>query len=109
MRKFFFVLILSLIYSFSFAQSFSGFALYNAQGENTTYLIDENLNIAHTWTMSTWKIYISLGFATGILRFMLRLILEMFCQSLSIKSNEGVSILPIFLNNANDEDGFPPL
>ena len=53
MTKFFYVLILSLIYSFSFAQSFSGFALYNAQGENTTYLIDENLNIAHTWTMST--------------------------------------------------------
>ena len=48
-------------------------------------------------------------FNAGILRFILRLMLEMFCQSLSIKSNEGVSILPIFLNNANDEDGFPPL
>ena len=34
----------------SYTQSFNGFALYNAQGDNTTYLIDENLNIAHTWT-----------------------------------------------------------
>ena len=37
----------------SYTQSFNGFALYNAQGDNTTYLIDENLNIAHTWTLST--------------------------------------------------------
>ncbi len=36
-----------------FAQSFNGFALYNAQGSNTTYLIDESLNIAHTWNLST--------------------------------------------------------
>jgi len=35
------------------AQNFNGFALYNAQGSNTTYLIDENQNIAHTWDMST--------------------------------------------------------
>ena len=35
------------------AQNFNGFALYNAQGSNTTYLIDENQNIAHTWSMST--------------------------------------------------------
>lgn len=35
------------------AQSFNGFALYNAQGSNTTYLIDENQNIAHTWNMTT--------------------------------------------------------
>ena len=35
------------------AQSFNGFALYNSQGSNTTYLIDENQNIAHTWNMST--------------------------------------------------------
>ena len=34
-------------------QSFNGFALYNAQGSNTTYLIDENENIAHTWDMNT--------------------------------------------------------
>ena len=32
---------------------FNGFALYNAQGSNTTYLIDENQNIAHTWNMNT--------------------------------------------------------
>jgi len=37
----------------SYTQSFNGFALYNAQGDNTTYLIDENLNIAHTWNLST--------------------------------------------------------
>ena len=37
----------------TFSQSFDGFALYNSQGSNTTYLIDENLNIAHTWNLST--------------------------------------------------------
>ena len=37
----------------SSSQSFEGFALYNSQGSNTTYLIDENLNIAHTWNLST--------------------------------------------------------
>ena len=37
----------------SFGQSFEGFALYNSQGSNTTYLIDENLNIAHTWNLSS--------------------------------------------------------
>ena len=37
----------------AFSQEFNGFALYNSQGDNTTYLIDENLNIAHTWDMST--------------------------------------------------------
>ena len=35
------------------AQSFNGFALYNSQGSNTTYLIDENQNIAHTWNMNS--------------------------------------------------------
>ena len=34
------------------AQDFNGFALYNKAGNNTTYLIDENQNIAHTWNMS---------------------------------------------------------
>ena len=34
------------------AQSFNGFALYNEQGQNTTYLIDESQNIAHTWNLS---------------------------------------------------------
>jgi len=38
---------------FSIAQSFDGFALYNAQGSSTTYLIDENQQIAHTWNMNT--------------------------------------------------------
>jgi len=35
------------------AQNFNGFALYNPQGQTTTYLIDENENIAHTWNMTT--------------------------------------------------------
>lgn len=35
------------------AQNFNGFALYNSQGSSTTYLIDENQNIAHTWNMTT--------------------------------------------------------
>ena len=34
-------------------QTFNGFALYNAAGSGTTYLIDENKNIAHTWAMNT--------------------------------------------------------
>ena len=42
-----------LVTFLAFGQSFEGFALYNAQGSNTTYLIDENLNIAHTWNLST--------------------------------------------------------
>lgn len=37
---------------FAKAQEFNGFAIYNAQGQNTTYLIDEEQNIAHTWTLS---------------------------------------------------------
>ena len=49
------LIILSILISVFFvnAQSFDGFALYNSQGSNTTYLIDENQNIAHTWNMST--------------------------------------------------------
>ena len=38
---------------FIYSQSFNGFALYNTQGSNTTYLIDENKNIAHTWNLNT--------------------------------------------------------
>jgi hypothetical protein len=34
------------------AQSFDGYALYNLQNQNTTYLIDKNQNIAHTWSCS---------------------------------------------------------
>ena len=46
---FLFVLLFQLVN----AQSFDGFALYNSQGSNTAYLIDENQNIAHTWNMNT--------------------------------------------------------
>jgi hypothetical protein len=50
-----FLITLTFIFSVLFvdAQSFNGFALYNSQGSNTTYLIDENQNIAHTWNMNT--------------------------------------------------------
>ena len=53
MQRILSLLIVVISCSSLFSQSFNGFALYNAQGDNTTYLIDENLNIAHTWTMST--------------------------------------------------------
>jgi len=42
-----------LIVTVTSAQNFNGFALYNAQGSSTTYLIDENQNISHTWNMTT--------------------------------------------------------
>jgi hypothetical protein len=32
------------------AQTFNGYALYNSQNSNTTYLIDKNGNIAHSWS-----------------------------------------------------------
>ena len=35
------------------AQSFNGYALYNLQNQNTTYLIDDSGNIAHSWSCST--------------------------------------------------------
>ena len=34
----------------SMAQSFDGYALYNLQNNNTAYLIDENGDIAHSWS-----------------------------------------------------------
>lgn len=36
--------------SSSFAQNFDGFALYNLQNQNTTYLIDKDQNIAYSWS-----------------------------------------------------------
>ena len=53
MKKTLFVLTLFASSIFVNGQSFNGFALYNSQGSNTTYLIDENQNIAHTWNMTT--------------------------------------------------------
>ena len=53
MRNIITIFLLSLsIYTVQ-SQSFNGFSLYNSQGSNTTYLIDENQNIAHTWNMTT--------------------------------------------------------
>ena len=53
MKKTIIFFTLILFAQFLYAQSFNGFALYNAQGSNTAYLIDENQQIAHTWNMST--------------------------------------------------------
>ena len=53
MNKVITILTLLLSIQIGNAQNFNGFALYNSQGSNTTYLIDENQNIAHTWNMST--------------------------------------------------------
>ena len=53
MEKLLFVFTLFTSSIFVSGQSFNGFALYNSQGSNTTYLIDENQNIAHSWNMST--------------------------------------------------------
>jgi hypothetical protein len=53
MFRFSVTLYLLLSFTVCFSQNFNGFAIYNAQGSNTTYLIDENQNIAHTWTMPT--------------------------------------------------------
>jgi hypothetical protein len=35
------------------AQSFNGYALYNLQNQNTTYLIDKDGNIAHSWVCNS--------------------------------------------------------
>ena len=53
MNKIFTFLILFVASDLVNGQSFNGFALYNSQGSNTTYLIDENQNIAHTWNLTT--------------------------------------------------------
>ena len=45
MKKTFLTFALLFLIQFLNAQSFDGFALYNAQGSNTTYLIDENQNL----------------------------------------------------------------
>ena len=37
----------------SIAQSFDGYALYNLQNQNTTYLIDKNGSIAKSWSCAT--------------------------------------------------------
>lgn len=43
----------SLLFTMSSnAQSFNGYALYNLQNQNTTYLIDKNGSIAHSWSCS---------------------------------------------------------
>ena len=53
MRRISVFLILFCFSLFVNGQSFNGFALYNSQGSNTTYLIDENENIAHEWNLSS--------------------------------------------------------
>ena len=44
------LLLLLIPFTETFAQDFDGFALYNKQNVNTAYLIDENGDIAHTWS-----------------------------------------------------------
>ena len=53
MKNFYFTLLFLVSFLSTQAQDFNGFALYNSQGSNTTYLIDENQNVAHSWTMTT--------------------------------------------------------
>ena len=53
MKKIILILVLNFLIQFTYAQDFNGFALYNSQGSSTTYLIDENQQIAHTWNLST--------------------------------------------------------
>jgi len=53
MKRIITILTLALSLQIGNAQNFNGFALYNGQGSSTTYLIDENQNIAHTWNMTT--------------------------------------------------------
>ncbi|MFT5777141.1 MAG: hypothetical protein ACI837_000072 [Crocinitomicaceae bacterium] len=36
----------------AFGQTFDGYALYNLQNQNTSYLIDKDGNIAHSWSCS---------------------------------------------------------
>jgi hypothetical protein len=44
------LLMTTLIGGACIAQSFDGYALYNLQNNNTAYLIDENGDIAHSWS-----------------------------------------------------------
>ena len=53
MKNTLFILTLFTSSVFVNGQSFNGFALYNEGGENTTYLIDEDQNLAHSWVMNT--------------------------------------------------------
>ncbi|MAO33042.1 MAG: hypothetical protein CL824_05995 [Crocinitomicaceae bacterium] len=46
--KYSFVIAFSLLSTYH-AQTFDGYALYNRQNNNNTYLIDKDGNIAHTW------------------------------------------------------------
>ena len=75
------ILIFTLFASSIFVngQSFNGFALYNAQGSNTTYLIDENENIAHTWNLNTECNYtVALKKNGNLVRG--KKIMEIYCQ-----------------------------
>ncbi len=42
-----------LLSAICFGQEFDGYTLYNQLGSKTTYLIDKNENIAHTWSLPT--------------------------------------------------------
>ena len=53
MKKILIFFILTYSFVISNGQNFDGFSLYNSQSSNTTYLIDENQNMAHTWNLNT--------------------------------------------------------
>lgn len=44
--------IIFLANSPTYSQEFDGYALYNPNGQNTTFLIDKNGDIAHTWSLA---------------------------------------------------------
>ncbi len=48
------ILIVAILFSTNlFAQDFDGYALYNLQNNSTTYLVDKDGEIAHSWSSNT--------------------------------------------------------
>ena len=47
------VTVLFISLNFAYSQEFDGYALYNHTNQSTTFLIDKNGDIAHTWSLPT--------------------------------------------------------
>ncbi|MFT5167105.1 MAG: hypothetical protein ACI8P3_002342 [Saprospiraceae bacterium] len=47
------IIILSISIGAAYSQLFDGYALYNHSGQNTTYMIDKDGDIAHSWSLPT--------------------------------------------------------
>jgi hypothetical protein len=47
------IILVCLIFHTAQSQDFDGFTMYNGQNSSTTYLIDRNGDIAHTWSLPT--------------------------------------------------------